>query len=200
MRGGAKYISLPIGLSSTANLTLDGKKLFDNIISYLTAAGSSGAEAPTIQITGFSINGVAGIIDQQDKTILVNLPAGTNLSALTPQVTLADNKLTYVTPGSGETVDFSDLHYGVVYTVSDYITKVRYTAKVRVGTGLENAENDGLWVGGSTLYNPEGVWVNIFSMSGQLLTTTNSDFSFDKLPRGMYIVKSENNTTLKVLH
>lgn len=200
MRGGAKYISLPIGLSSTANLTLDGKKLFDNIISYLTAAGSSGAEAPTIQITGFSINGVAGIIDQQAKTILVNLPAGTNLSALTPQVTLADNKLTYVTPGSGETVDFSDLHYGVVYTVSDYITKVRYTAKVRVGTGLENAENDGLWVGGSTLYNPEGVWVNIFSMSGQLLTTTNSDFSFDKLPRGMYIVKSENNTTLKVLH
>lgn len=200
MRGGAKYISLPIGLSSTANLTNDGKKLFDNIISYLTAAGSSGAEAPTIQITGFSINGVAGIIDQQAKTILVNLPTGTNLSALTPQVTLADNKLTYVTPGSGETVDFSDLHYGVVYTVSDYITKVRYTAKVRVGTGLENAENDGLWVGGSTLYNPGGVWVNIFSMSGQLITTTNSDFSFDSLPRGMYIVKSENNTTLKVLH
>ena len=197
---GAKYISLPIGLSSTANLTTDGKKLFDNIISYLTAAGSSGAEAPTIQITGFSINGVAGIIDQQAKTILVNLPTGTNLSALTPQVTLADNKLTYVTPGSGETVDFSDLHYGVVYTVSDYITKVRYTAKVRVGTGLENAENDGLWVGGSTLYNPGGVWVNIFSMSGQLMTTTNSDFSFDSLPRGMYIVKSENNTTLKVLH
>jgi hypothetical protein len=155
--------------------------------------------APTIQITSFTVNGVAGVIDQNAKTIQLNLPTGTDLTALTPQITLADAQLTYVTPGSGETVDFSDLHYGVVYTVSDYITKVRYTVKARVASGMEDVDADGLWVGGDMLHNTQSVWVKIYSMDGQLITTTNSDYSFAGQPRGMYIVRSENST-LKVLH
>ena len=139
---GAKYISLPIGLGSTSNLTAEGKKLFDNIITYLTSNTSASVIAPTIQITSFNVNGVAGVIDQNAKTIQLNLPTGTDLTALTPQITLADAQLTYVTPGSGETVDFSDLHYGVVYTVSDYITKVRYTVKARVASGMEDVDAD----------------------------------------------------------
>jgi len=196
---GAKYISLPIGLGSTRNLTAEGKKLFDNIISYLTSNTSASVIAPTIQITSFNVNGVAGVIDQNAKTIQLNLPTGTDLTALTPQITLADAQLTYVTPGSGETVDFSDLHYGVVYTVSDYITKVRYTVKARVASGMEDVDADGLWVGGNMLHNTQSVWVKIYSMDGQLITTTSSDYSFAGQPRGMYIVRSENST-LKVLH
>ena len=196
---GAKYISLPIGLGSTRNLTAEGKKLFDNIITYLTSNTSASVIAPTIQITSFNVNGVAGVIDQNAKTIQLNLPTGTDLTALTPQITLADAQLTYVTPGSGETVDFSDLHYGVVYTVSDYITKVRYTVKARVASGMEDVDADGLWVGGDMLHNTQSVWVKIYSMDGQLITTTNSDYSFAGQPRGMYIVRSENST-LKVLH
>ena len=196
---GGKYLSLPIGISSTSNLTNDGKRLFDNMIAYLTSEASASVVVPTVQITGFSINGTAGIIDQQAKTITINLPKGTNITALAPEITLADSRLTYVTPGSGETVDFSDLHYGVVYTVSDFITKVQYTAKVRVGTDLDDAEADGLSICGDMLHNPQGVWVNIYSASGQLITTTNSDFGFAGMPRGMYLVKSANSV-LKVVH
>ncbi|MBR3648059.1 MAG: hypothetical protein IKN59_06705 [Paludibacteraceae bacterium] len=196
---GAKYLSFPVGNMSAEKLTADGKKLFDNMIAYLTTSTSSPVTAPAIQITDFSINGVAGVINQQALTIDVTMPKGTNLKALAPQVTLADSKLTFVTPNSGETVDFSDTHYGVVYTVSDYITKVKYTVRVLIPSDLDGIEADGLWMGGDVLHNTQGAWVNIFSVSGQLITTTNSDFSFESLPRGIYVVRSQNGM-LKVMH
>ncbi len=196
---GAKYLSLPIAASSLANLTADGKRLFDNMISYLVSTTTSAVSIPTVQITAFSIDGVQGVIDQNAKTINLTMPAGTNTSALTPVVTLADSKLTTVSPANGETVDFSDSHYGVIYTVSDFVTKVRYTVKVRVATDLEDIQADGLAVLGDQLRNTQGVWVKIYNVSGQLITTTNSDFSFENLPRGLYIIQSEN-AQLKVLH
>ena len=199
MRGGAKYLTLPIGSASTANMTTEAKALFDNMINYLTSNATTDVSAPIIEISAFSINGVAGKIDQKAKTIEVTLPRNTDVTALKPVVTLVEDKLTYVTPASGEEVDFSDTHYGVIYTVSDYITKVKYTVKVKVPTDLESADSDGLWFSEGTLHNNNGVWVNIYSVSGQLMTTTNSDFSFSSLPRGLYVVRS-NNAVLKVMH
>lgn len=196
---GAKYLSLPIGTASAEKLTADGKKLIDNMIAYLTSTATSSVDAPTVQITAFSINGVSGRINQTERTIDVTMPHGTNVTALAPTVSLADNKLTYVTPASGETVDFSDTHYGVTYTVSDYITKVKYTVRVFTPTDLDNVENDGLSYSYGVLHNPQGVWVNIFSVSGQLITTTNSDFSFEGMARGMYLVRSQNGL-VKVMH
>ena len=195
---GAKYLSLPIGLGSTANLSADGKKLFDNMMDYLTSSATSPITAPTLQITAFTANDVAGQIDQQQKTITVRVPANTNLSAIRVSVTLADSH-TFVTPASGETLDFSDTHYGIVFTVSDYINQVKYTAKVLNTTDLESTDAEGLCLMGDLLRNTQNVWVRIYAANGQLLTTTNSDFSFQGQPRGMYIVRSENST-LKVLH
>lgn len=196
---GTKYITLPIGTASADKLTADGKKLFDNIIGYLTSTATSPVTAPTIAITAFSINNVAGTIDPWSHSISVTLPKGTDVTALSPIVTLADPKLTYVTPGSGETIDFSDTHYGVVYTVSDYITKVQYTVRVNIPSDLESADSEGLLFSNGILHNPQGIWVNIFSVSGQLITTTNSHFSFEGLAHGVYVVRSQNSM-LKVMH
>lgn len=41
-------------------------------------------------ITGFTVNGVSGILNQTDKTIYVSVPDGTDLTALTPAITLTD--------------------------------------------------------------------------------------------------------------
>ena len=196
---GAKYISLPIGLGSTSNLTAEGKKLFDNMIGYLTTSTESGVLLPTLRITAFSANDVAGQIDEQQKTITVRMPNKTDLTAVRVNITLADNNHTFVTPASGEIYDFSDIHYGVVFTVSDYINQVSYTAKVLNTTDLESTDADGLSLMGDILKNTQNVWVRIYSANGQLITTTNSDYSFAGQPRGMYIVRSENST-LKVLH
>ena len=195
---GAKYLSLLIGLSSTSNLTAEGKKLFDNMISYLTTSTESGVQLPTLRITAFTANDVAGQIDEQQKTITVKMPSKTNLTAVRVNITLADSH-TFVTPVSGETYDFSDTHYGVVFTVSDYINQVSYTAKVLNITDLESTDADGLSLMGDLLKNTQNVWVRIYTANGQLVTTTNSDYSFAGQPRGMYIVQSENST-LKVLH
>ena len=195
---GAKYLSLPIGLGSTSNLTAEGKKLFDNMIGYLTTSTESGVLLPTLRITAFSANDVAGQIDEQQKTITVRMPNKTDLTAVRVNITLADNH-TFVTPASGEIYDFSDIHYGVVFTVSDYINQVSYTAKVLNTTDLESTDADGLSLMGDILKNTQNVWVRIYAANGQLITTTNSDYSFAGQPRGMYIVRSENST-LKVLH
>jgi hypothetical protein len=195
---GAKYLSLPIGLGSTSNLTAEGKKLFDNMIGYLTTSTESGVLLPTLRITAFTANDVAGQIDEQQKTITVRMPNKTDLTAVRVNITLADNH-TFVTPASGEIYDFSDIHYGVVFTVSDYINQVSYTAKVLNTTDLESTDADGLSLMGDILKNTQNVWVRIYAANGQLITTTNSDYSFAGQPRGMYIVRSENST-LKVLH
>lgn len=198
VKRGAKYLSLPIGLGSTSNLTAEGKKLFDNMIGYLTTSTESGVLLPTLRITAFSANDVAGQIDEQQKTITVRMPNKTDLTAVRVNITLADNH-TFVTPASGEIYDFSDIHYGVVFTVSDYINQVSYTAKVLNTTDLESTDADGLSLMGDILKNTQNVWVRIYAANGQLITTTNSDYSFAGQPRGMYIVRSENST-LKVLH
>ncbi len=52
MRGGAKYIGFPMSKHSTANLTSDGKKTLDAIVSYLLSPEPT-VFVPTVQITGF---------------------------------------------------------------------------------------------------------------------------------------------------
>ena len=51
MRGGAKYIGFPMSKHSTANLTSDGKKTLDAIVSYLLSPEPT-VFVPTVQITG----------------------------------------------------------------------------------------------------------------------------------------------------
>lgn len=59
----------------------------------------------SVNILSFSVNGVAGSIDNETDKIEVLLPYGTALSALTPQISLPDGATSLPAPGS--VVDFS---------------------------------------------------------------------------------------------
>ena len=78
-------------------------------------------------ILALSVNGVAGNIDNFAKTISVVVPDGTNLKALTPQITLS--KAVTINPASGASIDFSQpvefTLTGVNNTVAKYIVTVR---------------------------------------------------------------------------
>jgi hypothetical protein len=77
--------------------------------------GTSATKSSGKNITGFSINGTAGLIDPDAKTITVAIPyaAGLNPAALTPSITLSDKAV--ITPAPDTVADFSK---PVVYTVT----------------------------------------------------------------------------------
>lgn len=82
-------------------------------------------------ITSFSISGVVGAVNNTTNTITITLPRGTDVTKLTPVI--ATNGVKSLTPGSGETVDFTN---SVTYTAAmeDGSTKT-YTVTVYVDKG-----------------------------------------------------------------
>ena len=191
MRGGKKYICLPIALQSSKNLSANGKKLISSVINYLLSSKAT-IDLPELKITSFKINGVAGTIDQMNNTINVSFDITKNptldLTNIIPEVTVA-SQLTHAVPNNGEAVDFSKSSFApVVYIVTDYINRRAYEVTV-------------------TTYNPEGIediysvgeWVNIYDIYGRKVTTTNEDIYQMALPRGVYIVVLENGETFKIM-
>ena len=82
-------------------------------------------------ITGFSINGVAGAVNNTTNTITITMPRGTDVTKLTPVI--ATNGVKSLTPGNGVTVDFTN---AVTYTAAmeDGSSKT-YTVTVYVDKG-----------------------------------------------------------------
>ena len=82
-------------------------------------------------ITSFSINGVAGAVNNTTNTITITMPRGTDVTKLTPVI--ATNGVKSLTPGNGETVDFTN---AVTYTAAmeDGSSKA-YTVTVYVDKG-----------------------------------------------------------------
>ncbi len=186
MHGGRKYICLPIGLEGSNYLSSQGKKLIDETIKYLLGTQAT-ITLPDLAITDFRIGNYVGRINDSENLILVPVLQSDSdlMKTAVPQITLA-SPLTHVTPAvSNEdgSVDFSNWHYGVRYTVSDYINTRSYDVLVQ-------------------LYDPQGIdavytpgeWVNIYDMQGRKLTTTNEDIRQMALPTGVYIVVTENGT------
>lgn len=191
MRGGKKYICLPIALQSSKNLSANGKKLISSVINYLLSSKQT-IDLPELKITSFKINGVAGTIDQANNTIKISFDItqypNLDLTNIVPEVTLA-SKLTHFVPNEGEAVDFSKSTFApVIYEVTDYINRRAYEVTV-------------------TTYNPEGIeniysvgeWVNIYDIYGRKVTTTNEDIYQMALPRGVYIIVLENGDTFKIM-
>ena len=87
-------------------------------------------------ITSFSINGVAGAVNNTTNTITITMPRGTDVTKLTP--TISTNGVKSLTPGSGETVNFTN---SVTYTATmeDGSTKT-YTVTVYVDKGTLAAQ------------------------------------------------------------
>lgn len=197
MRGGQKYICFPISKNSTANLTEDGKKLLDAIISYLTNSSASPIELPELQINRFVLEGREGTIDQANNTIEVkfretDFVALDSLRNTKPVVTLADQQYSHLIPGVGNDDQAIDFRFSsvlpVTFTVTDYINIRTYSVSVRTyrPEGLENVYT-------------AGEWVNIFDIYGRKVATTNEDIYTMPLPQGMYIVVTASGSTLKIM-
>ena len=82
-------------------------------------------------ITAFSINGVAGAVNNTTNTITITMPRGTDVTKLAPVI--ATNGVKSLTPSSGETVNFTN---SVTYTATmeDGSTKT-YTVTVYMDKG-----------------------------------------------------------------
>lgn len=102
----------------------------------ISGSGGGGGSDPVTpatgaKITAFSVLGVDGVINQSAGTITVTLPAGTNVTAVAPSVTVTAGAV--VSPVSGEVVN---LTAPVVYTVtlgedtSSYTVTVKYERSV----------------------------------------------------------------------
>jgi len=187
LRGGKKYISFPLSIQSSQKLTSDGKKLLDACVDYLTNAVTTIA-LPTLRIDALSIESQAATIYQDNDSIYLQLPEGTDLTALTPTVKLADATTYYTIPMASEdgTVDFSASNLlPVTIRVSDYINVRNYVvvvvAREKEQTGIEEVYQ-------------VGDWVNIYDVQGRLVRTTNEDLRTLSLPKGMYLVSTPRGT------
>ena len=82
-------------------------------------------------ITSFSISGVVGAVNNTTNTITITLPRGTDVTKLTPVI--ATNGVKSLTPGSGETVNFTN---AVTYTAAmENGSSKTYTVTVYVDKG-----------------------------------------------------------------
>ncbi|WP_455497943.1 DUF5018 domain-containing protein [Coprobacter sp.] len=109
----------------------------------------------------FTVNGYNGIIDQTKKTVQVSLPAGTDISTLTPITAVSDSANL---ASSGE-ADFSSPKQYVI-TAQDGITTQTYTVSVtadgitQLNTFPYVSEMNGIsfstptWISGGEGYNP----------------------------------------------
>lgn len=94
----------------------------------ISAKGGGGNDTPatsTAKITGFSVLGVDGVIDQSAGIITVTLPVGTNVTAVAPAVTVPAGAV--VSPVSGEVVNLTS---PLTYTVTLGAESKSYTVTV----------------------------------------------------------------------
>jgi hypothetical protein len=123
------------GISDGGELTVASDEAAASLTVRATSVADgtkSGTAAVTVlpatkDITGFSINGIAGGIDSAEKTVTVTLPYGTNLTGLSPLIT---HNGVSVSPASGVPQDFTN---PVFYTVT---AKDSLTAEWRVRVDL----------------------------------------------------------------
>ena len=107
----------------------------------ISGSGGGGGSDPVTpatgaKITAFSVLGVDGVINQSAGTITVTLPAGTNVTAVAPSVTVTAGAV--VSPVPGEVVN---LTAPMVYTVTLGEEASRYTVTVT----FERSVSQQLW-------------------------------------------------------
>ena len=86
-----------------------------------------------VDIHSFSINGIEGTINPDNSTISVILPQGTDLTALSPQISIGNGA--NISPASGASVDFSQSAIKgaeVIYTVTNTNIYQKYKVSVDV--------------------------------------------------------------------
>jgi len=104
------------------------------LMSFMACSSSGGGDGSAAssakEVTAFSLGGVVGTIDEVGKTITITMPYGTDVTALTPLITVTGAS---VNPASGDPQDFSaPVDYTV--TADDGSTEV-YTVTVLLQAG-----------------------------------------------------------------
>ena len=191
-RNNKKYICFPLSISSSNKLSSEGKKLLTNIVDYLLSSEAASMTAPKLEMTAFKIGEYNGKIDQTNNTVDLVIDTDKypdlDLKALKPIVSVAD-PMTHVSPASGAEVDFQySLYMPVDYVVTDFINRRVYEVVVRAAASQGIEEVYSL-----------GDWVNIYDVFGRKVATTNENIFTMELPKGMYIIVTENGNTLKIM-
>ena len=123
---GAKFAVIVCGATCVSTLSTVGQNRISHIDVYTTPNLAS--------ITSFTVNGQAAVIDQVNKTIKATLPYGTNLSAITPVVTLGGTATSYTPTGA---TNFSA--GAVTYTAIGGGASTNYAVTL---TAVTSASND----------------------------------------------------------
>ena len=148
MRGGNKYICLPIAMSGAYYLSDEGKKLILNIMSYLMSDEKVEIDLPFLEISAFSIEGFDAQINQAENTIELAMDAEEfkdmdSLRAVKPEITLADPDYSHVYPN--EEVDLRFCPYvPKTFVVTDYISRRSYSFSIRLWRkeGIDQTEDE----------------------------------------------------------
>jgi len=123
---GSKFAVIVCGATCGSNTSTVGQNRISHIDVYTTPNLAS--------ITSFTVNGQAAVIDQVNKTIKATLPYGTNLSAITPVVTLGGTATSYTPTGS---INFSA--GAVTYTATGSGASTSYAVTL---TAVTSASSD----------------------------------------------------------
>jgi len=118
--------SVPVDITILSPTTIEGA-ITATGSSYLSYMTITQYVAPTPQITGFTANGITATIDQTAGTIAATLVYGTDLSSITPVVTLGGTATIYTPTGAQ---NFSS--GAVNYVASDGTTTKTYAVTLSV--------------------------------------------------------------------
>ena len=148
MRGGNKYICLPIAMSGAYYLSDEGKKLILNIMSYLMSDEKVDIDLPFLEISAFRIEGFDAQINQAENTIELAMDAEEfkdmdSLRAVKPEIILADPDYSHVYPNEGVDLRFCP-YVPKTFVVTDYISRRAYTFSIRLWRkeGIDQTEDE----------------------------------------------------------
>lgn len=192
----SKYIMVSLLATKFNDLSADALKLLDNAIQYLLTGTQF--DAPNLQISSFNVNNVDATIDNTAGTISVNLPIGTDLSALQPTIVL-NGFGTTVSPASTVVTNFTNSPATPVnYTVTDGINSKVYAVVIHSGTSeLAQTKISGISFDGQNILNKENQSLQVFDATGRMLISSTKNINMSPYSKGIYVVKS-NSESLKI--
>jgi hypothetical protein len=175
--------------SKFTDLTAPALKLLDNAVQYLLSGTQF--NAPSLEISTFTVNGVDATISQNPATITLLLPAGTDLTALQPTVVLSGLGTT-VSPASGVATNFTTSGTTPVnYTVTDGINSKVYAASItNDATGLTFTMANGISFDGKYIHNNANLDLQVYDATGRIVVSSNKDINMSNRMKGVYFVKS----------
>ncbi len=205
-----KVLIVGISDNNQQNTTADGLKIITNACTYLMGATSWGTDAGTqykdVQVAG----GAVSNLDENTAKITWNALPGTTSYTITSAsgpFSVKGNRVKSETnlsvDGTVTSYDLTGLTANTDYTfsitgqnalgVSSSAGTVSFKTK-NTTTGISTATIDGVTFDGKTIYNSQKLNLSVFDISGRFILNSNEDINMSQKAKGIYIVKSDNNT------